>query len=64
MGLTEWKPSMTSHLHSTRISPLAREPLKDFWFAVVKSVSEFGMVTGVVRLTQRKPRVEALDRLS
>jgi len=41
-----------------------RWPLKDFWLAVVKSSSAFGMVTGIVRLTQRKPRVDALNRLA
>jgi len=41
-----------------------RWPLKDFWLAVMKSSSAFGMVTGIVRLTQRKPRVDALNRLA
>jgi len=41
-----------------------RWPLKDFWLAVLKSSSAFGVFTGIVRLTQRKPRVDALDRLA
>jgi len=38
--------------------------IKDFWLAVVKSSSVFGVVTGIVRLTQRKPRVDTLNRLA
>jgi len=41
-----------------------RWPIKDFWLAVVKSSSAFGVVTGIVRLTQRKPRVDTLNRLA
>jgi len=54
VSLREQSPTDSNH---------RRWPLKDFWLAVVKSSSAFGMVTGIVRLAQRKPRVDALDRL-
>jgi len=41
-----------------------RWPIKDFWLAVLKCSSAFGVVTGIVRLTQRKPRVDTLNRLA
>jgi len=40
-----------------------RWPVKDFWRVVCGSVAEFGKVTGVCRLTQRKPRIDALSKL-
>lgn len=40
-----------------------RWPKKPFWETVCAAVPAFGVVTGVVRLTQRKPRVDALKRL-
>jgi len=41
-----------------------RWPIKDFWQIVCEAVPAFGMVTGVVRIAQRKPRMESLERLS
>jgi len=41
-----------------------RWPLKVFWQVVCDAVSAFGVVTGVVRIAQRKPRIESLERLS
>jgi len=40
-----------------------RWPKKPFWETVRAAVPAFGVVTGVVRLTQRKPRIDALRRL-
>jgi len=40
-----------------------RWSVKPFWKLVCSSVSVFGKVTGVVRLAQRKPRMDALSRL-
>jgi len=41
-----------------------RWPKKPFWETVIGAVPAFGVVTGVVRLTQRKPRIDALKRLA
>jgi len=38
--------------------------LKAFWRVVCEAVPAFGKVTGVVRIAQRKPRMESLERLS
>lgn len=40
-----------------------RWPVKPFWEIVCRAVPAFGVVTGVVRIAQRKPRVDSLSRL-
>jgi len=40
-----------------------RWPVKPFWEIVTSAVPSFGVVTGVVRVAQRKPRVDSLARL-
>jgi len=40
-----------------------RWPVKEFWRLVCDALPAFGMVTGVMRIAQRTPRVEALERL-
>ena len=40
-----------------------RWPVKSFWELVCKAVPAFGIVTGVMRIAQRKPRMESLFRL-
>jgi len=40
-----------------------RWPIKEFWSAVVRGGLAFGVVTGIVRLAQRKPKIDALERL-
>jgi len=41
-----------------------RWPIKDFWQIVCEAVPAFGRVTGVVRIAQRKPRMESIEKLS
>jgi len=41
-----------------------RWALKPFWESIEGAISSFGMVTGVVRLHQRRPKVEALKKIS
>lgn len=40
-----------------------RWPVKSFWKTAVDAVSAFGQVTGVLRIAQRRPRLDALSRL-
>jgi len=40
-----------------------RWPVKSFWRIAVDAVPAFGQVTGVLRIAQRKPRVDSLSRL-
>jgi len=40
-----------------------RWPVKEFWSVVRDSVAAFGTVTGVRRLSQRQPRLDALKKL-
>jgi len=41
-----------------------RWPLKPFWAVVCGAVPAFGVVTGVVRIAQRRPRMESLSRMA
>jgi len=40
-----------------------RWPVKSFWRIVVDAVPAFGQITGVLRIAQRKPRLDSLSRL-
>jgi len=40
-----------------------RWPVKPFWAVVCGAVSSFGAVTGVVRIAQRRPRMDSLARM-
>jgi len=40
-----------------------RWPLKPFWEVVCNAVPAFGVVTGVVRIVQRRPRMESLAQM-
>jgi len=40
-----------------------RWPVKPFWKMVIGAVPAFGVVTGVRRVAQRKPRIDSLSRL-
>ncbi len=39
-----------------------RWPVKPFWKLVEDAVSHFGRLTGIVRIAQRRPKIEALQR--
>jgi len=41
-----------------------RWPLKPFWQIVSDAVPVFGVVTGVVRIAQRRPRMESLSQMA
>jgi len=41
----------------------SRWPLKSFWLMVLKAGQNFGPVQGIVRLAQRKPKMDAIKRL-
>jgi len=40
-----------------------RWPVKAFWAVVCDAVPAFGVVTGIVRIAQRRPRMESLARM-
>jgi len=40
-----------------------RCPLKPFWEVVSRAVPSFGVITGVVRIAQRRPRMDSLARM-
>lgn len=60
-----WKyfTSWVSLRDKTSDSNRRRWPLKAFWQIVRDAVPAFGVVTGVVRVAQRRPRAESLARL-
>jgi len=49
--------------YKTRDSNRRRWPVQFFWKMVCDAVPNFGVVTGVARIVQRKPRVEMIDKL-
>jgi len=49
--------------YKTRDSNRRRWPVQFFWKMVCDAVPAFGVVTGVLRIVQRKPRMESLSRL-
>jgi len=49
--------------YKTNDSNRRRWPVQFFWKMVCDAVPSFGMVTGVARIAQRKPRMESLSRL-
>ena len=49
--------------YKTKDSNRRRWPVQFFWQIVCNAVPAFGVVTGVARIVQRKPRVESLLRL-
>jgi len=49
--------------YKTRDSNRRRWPVQVFWQIVCNAVPTFGVVTGVARIVQRKPRIESLARL-
>jgi len=49
--------------YKTNDSNRRRWPVQVFWQIVCDAVPTFGMVTGVARIVQRRPRIESLSRL-
>jgi len=49
--------------YKTRDSNRRRWPVQFFWKMVCDAVPSFGVVTGVLRIAQRKPRMEMIDKL-
>jgi len=60
-----WKYFSTwlSLRYKTKDSNRRRWPVQVFWQIVCKAVPYFGVVTGVSRIVQRKPRMDSLCRL-
>jgi len=55
--------SWVSLRYKTNDSNRRRWPVQVFWQIVCNAVPDFGVVTGVARIVQRKPRMESLSRL-
>ena len=64
LGVYLWRFFVTwvSLRYKTSDSNRRRWPVQVFWQIVCNAVLNFGVVTGVARIVQRKPRMESLSR--